>query len=306
MQSNVAHVAVQTDADLEELVDQTQTKTQATQTDDFGEEDEKPIPVMYVPRARGVDQYTSIEPHELFDFDLAVQPLIEVLIGKCTDQGLTEVQEEEELKTVAARIRRFEQERDLMVAESRRLEQAHLRRHEEKLRRLAQAREMAQKEESTKLKLAARQLAHQYLSGLQENVFQQLEAGGAFYDPAEREVRETFLPWLTSQVSAKLSAAADAQITVDNMIADAISIVVQEKAEILRQQKEAEARELARQREEELRRLEEIERQKRELAEAQRQAEEAQKLLAEQMAAEGAALDDSLADLGEYGQPSDY
>jgi hypothetical protein len=44
---------------------------------------------------------------QLFDFDLEVQPVLEVLVGKTVEQTLIEVLEEEELAALRAQQRRF-------------------------------------------------------------------------------------------------------------------------------------------------------------------------------------------------------
>lgn len=49
------------------------------QTDEV--EEDKPLPVMFVPKHAGVDRFTTIEAGELFDYHAAVGPVLEVLIG---------------------------------------------------------------------------------------------------------------------------------------------------------------------------------------------------------------------------------
>jgi radial spoke head protein 3 len=45
---------------------------------------------------------TQIESGELFDFDLEVQPILDVIVGKTLEQALMEVCEEEELAAIRA------------------------------------------------------------------------------------------------------------------------------------------------------------------------------------------------------------
>jgi hypothetical protein len=65
---------------------------------------------------------------QLFDFDLEVEPILEVLVEKTVEHALTEVLEEEELEGLRAQQRRF---RELRAGE-----QADLQPLEEKERRL--------------------------------------------------------------------------------------------------------------------------------------------------------------------------
>lgn len=51
-----------------------------SQTDEF---EERPHTPDFVPKKTGIDASTQIEPSDkLFDFDLEVEPLLEVLVGK--------------------------------------------------------------------------------------------------------------------------------------------------------------------------------------------------------------------------------
>ena len=93
------HTDVQTDLYLEELTDKIPEAEATTQTDAFL--DRAPSP-LYIPQKTGLDQATQIDAGDLFDFDLEVRPLLEVLVGKTLEQSLLEVMEEEELATLKA------------------------------------------------------------------------------------------------------------------------------------------------------------------------------------------------------------
>lgn len=82
------HIEMQTDAYLEELVDVLPDKHADTQTDTFLD---RPITPLFIPQKRGVDAETQIETGDLFDFNLEVEPLLEVIVGKTLEQGLMEV-----------------------------------------------------------------------------------------------------------------------------------------------------------------------------------------------------------------------
>ena len=66
-----------------------------TQTDAFVPKPQTPD---YVPRKTGIDTYTEVEnPSELFDFDVEVAPLLDVITCKTMEQALFEVNSESEL-----------------------------------------------------------------------------------------------------------------------------------------------------------------------------------------------------------------
>ncbi|VDP73929.1 unnamed protein product [Echinostoma caproni] len=87
-------VHVQTGLFLEELTEEIEQDDFGTQTDYFL--DRPPTP-QFVPAKTGVDVATQIYDNDLFDFNLEVQQILEVLVGKTMEQALLEVMEEEEL-----------------------------------------------------------------------------------------------------------------------------------------------------------------------------------------------------------------
>lgn len=72
---------------------------------------------------------------QLFDFDLEVQPILDVLVGKTTEQALAEVAQEEELATLREQQRRYVELRDAERAERQRLAAQDLRLYHEKVSR---------------------------------------------------------------------------------------------------------------------------------------------------------------------------
>lgn len=70
---------------------------------------------------------------KLFDFDLEVKPMLEVLVGKTIEQSLLEVTEEEELADLKASQRAYEELRNVELAEVQRLEEQERRHREEKV-----------------------------------------------------------------------------------------------------------------------------------------------------------------------------
>uniref|UniRef100_A0A096LTE8 Radial spoke head 3 n=1 Tax=Poecilia formosa TaxID=48698 RepID=A0A096LTE8_POEFO len=119
------------DSFLEELSNIIQVSEIDCQTDEFLD---KPSTPLFVPAKSGVDVETQIEEGDLFDFDLEVQPVLEVLVGKTIEQSLLEVMEEEELACLRAQQRVFQELRNNELAEVQRLEEQERRYREEKVR----------------------------------------------------------------------------------------------------------------------------------------------------------------------------
>ncbi len=242
------NMVVQTDDFLEELADEIFEQDSGTQTDAT---DDRPQLPVFKPRDVGVEAATQIEDGELFQFDIAVEPILEVLVGKSLDQGLTEVLEEEELKVLRAQRSFFEQKRNAAISEAQRLEAECLRRFEEKERRLAQARARAAAEKAMATKVAACTTARNYLSNLQVSVLSSLQQQGVFYEPLAQQVEFVFMPYITQLVDARLQDIDDARREVDALLAAAVSKVkfeIAEKARVIREAREAEERRVAEER----------------------------------------------------------
>uniref|UniRef100_A0A3B3W2N0 Radial spoke head 3 n=1 Tax=Poecilia latipinna TaxID=48699 RepID=A0A3B3W2N0_9TELE len=213
------HVVVQTGETLysflEELSNIIQVSEIDCQTDEFLD---KPSTPLFVPAKSGVDVETQIEEGDLFDFDLEVQPVLEVLVGKTIEQSLLEVMEEEELACLRTQQRVFQELRNNELAEVQRLEEQERRYREEKERRVAQQKEVLKKEQETAEKIAARVFSQQYLAGLLPAVFSSLRRHGYFYDPVEKDISVNFLPWLIAEVNKQLDKRYTAREVLDNII----------------------------------------------------------------------------------------
>ncbi|KAG5846323.1 hypothetical protein ANANG_G00113720 [Anguilla anguilla] len=123
------HMDVQTELYLEELSDLVEESSVECQTDAFLD---KPPSPLFVPAKTGRDVATQIEDGELFDFDLEVRPLLETLVGKTVEQSLLEVMEEEELASLRAQQRAYEELHNLELVEAQRLEERERRHRQEK------------------------------------------------------------------------------------------------------------------------------------------------------------------------------
>lgn len=88
------HADIQTENYLEELSDRVPEKDVDVQTDPFLDRPPSPL---FIPMRDAVDVETQVLAGDLFDFDLEVEPILEVLTGKTLEQGMIEVMEEEEL-----------------------------------------------------------------------------------------------------------------------------------------------------------------------------------------------------------------
>lgn len=214
------HIDVQTELYLEELSDRVEEADVECQTDGFLDRPPSPL---FIPAKTGIDIATQILEGDLFDFDVEVKPILEVIVGKTIEQSLLEVMEEEELANLRQQQRAFEELRNAELVEQQRLEEQERRHREEKERRMKQQREVVRKEKETAEKIAARAFAQSYLADLVPSVFGTLSDNGYFFDPVERDVEQGFLPWLMDQVVDQLERNDQGRMVLDGMLREVVA-----------------------------------------------------------------------------------
>lgn len=214
-----AHMDVQTDTYLEELMDRPVEVNVDTQTDPSMDRPSSPL---FVPAKSGMDKDTQVDTAEIFDFNLEVKPILEVLVGKTLQTSMLELMEEEELAAIQKRQDEFEQMRNAELVEVQRLEAEASRKFAEKQRRLKQELERKKHQRQLKEKVAARSFAKVYLAELNACVFSTLENEGKFYDPIKKEIQENFMPWLMDGVAAETQKVHNAEMLADDLLDTAL------------------------------------------------------------------------------------
>ncbi|XP_069688847.1 putative uncharacterized protein DDB_G0271606 [Periplaneta americana] len=231
------HEDVQTENYLEEIVNRPPESDASCQTDLFLDRPETPV---YVPAKVGLDAETQIYPGDLFDFDLEVQPILEVLVGKTVEQALIEVLEEEELAALRAQQRRFLELRAGEKAEHQRLEEQERRLREEKDRRLEQNKEATREQTETDERVAAAMFTQGYLADLLPNVLEGLKEAGYLIDDNKVGVEEGFMPWLMTEVTQEINQMLRSR----EILTDIVREILETRAEIYRVMGEDDAKEL--------------------------------------------------------------
>jgi hypothetical protein len=184
------HMDMQTDEYLEELMDRPSESNAETQTQPFMDRPPSPL---FIQAKIGTDIETQILPGDLFDFDLEVEPILEVLVGKTIHISMLELMQEEELRAIRVQQEEYETIRNLELAEVQRLEAEARRKAQERDRRIAQEKKRVEERRMAEEKIAARAFSKQYMGNLHTQIFDALEKEGVFYDPVEKEVRDVFL-----------------------------------------------------------------------------------------------------------------
>jgi hypothetical protein len=223
------HIDIQTEDYLEELSDRPIEKNKETQTHLFVDRPPSPL---FIPSKTGIDTSTQILDDELFDFDLEVEPMLEVLVGKTIETAMLEVLQEEEIQAILKQQNEFEMIRDVELAEIKRLEAESYRKHQEKERRIRQAQQHLEDKRELNEKVAAKKFANQILISIQKELFETLENEGYFYDPVKKEVNEVYWPELVSDfhkyISFKVEAEQFIATAFQNAINDIYNIQIEE------------------------------------------------------------------------------
>lgn len=232
------HMEMQTDPYLEEIHVSKKEQALGTQTDPFLD---RPSTPLFVPKLSGKSMATQIEDGDLFDFDREVEPILEVLMGKTIEQSLMEVLEEEELKSYTRYKAEFEQKRNVELAQCQRLEEAERRREEEKQRRVEQAEAQKKEEEVLKKRVEAQRIATEFLENIENAVFDELDKMGHFHDPIVKEIETIFVPQLLAGVEEQVNERRISNMIVDEMINNAVSAMIAESVQIVRERQEQQA-----------------------------------------------------------------
>ncbi len=239
-------MTMQTDDFLEEITDRPIEQDVETQTLPFMD---RPASPLFVRAKIGFDVETQIESGDLFNFDVEVEPLLEVLVGKTIHVSMLELMQEEELEAIRLQQEEFETIRNIELAEVQRLEMEIKRKAQEKERRIAQERKRMEDRRRLEETIAARAFSNQFLGELHISVFDMLQEQGHFYDPVQREVEELFMGDLlggllkgaacfeaASQIAMELIEGARTKARAFE--ANAIKLREEAKAKLIREEEE--------------------------------------------------------------------
>jgi hypothetical protein len=140
-------------------------------------EDRPPTP-KFIPLPPGVEVSTQIEDHELFDYEVEVEPILQVLVGRSLVQARYELIEEEERTEFTLHKKRYEQKREFELINLQRAEAAYIRRQEEKARRIKQQDDRKQYDIILQKKLCAKMFSKRVMTGVKERSIRHLNEMG--------------------------------------------------------------------------------------------------------------------------------
>uniref|UniRef100_A0A182SKB9 Radial spoke head protein 3 n=1 Tax=Anopheles maculatus TaxID=74869 RepID=A0A182SKB9_9DIPT len=199
------HETVQTEKYLEELFLHPPELDAGCQTDLFLH---RPPSPPYVPAKTGCDASTEILDGELFDFDIEVQPIIEVLVSRTLEQALVEVLHEEEIAEMKQQQQKILALREAELAELRRLEQEEQKRQAERDRRFLQDKIARDLDREMQERITAAKLLQGRLDEIVPEVMAAVDKLETEKDRAEFERQIT--PWLAKEVAHEIGQWIDA------------------------------------------------------------------------------------------------
>ena len=133
---------------------------------------------IYVPLPPGKDEFTQIVDGELFDFDLEVKPILEVLVGRSVIQAQYELIEDYERDEYLKHKKAYERKREFELNKLQRTEAKYVRKEEEKQRRFKQKEQRKINDIIMQKKLMAKVFGKYALKDLKYNSFRQLQERG--------------------------------------------------------------------------------------------------------------------------------
>lgn len=157
---------------------------------------DKPPTPEFIPNPAGLDKETQVEDNELFDFELEVEPFLEVIVAKALEAGRIEALEEWEKEELRKHKSTYESEREAELMEVQRMESSYNRRVKETKRRQLQQKTQLQVNIDTQKKLLARLISRDTLSSMKSSSLQLLVDSGILRNKKEQDLYATFLPHL--------------------------------------------------------------------------------------------------------------
>ena len=140
--------------------------------------EDRPKTPKYIPPPKGKDEETQIIDGELFDFEMEVKPILEVLVGRSVIQAQYELIEEYEREEYLNHKKNYERKREFELNKLQRTEGKYIRQEEEKQRRFKQKEQRKINDIIMQKKLMSNVFSKHFLKYLKGNTFRHLQERG--------------------------------------------------------------------------------------------------------------------------------
>ena len=160
--------------------------------------EDRPNTPKYIPLPKGKDEATQIIDGELFDFEMEVKPILEVLVGRSVIQAQYELIEEYEREEYLKHKKNYERKREFELNKLQRVEAKYIRQEEEKQRRFKQKEQRKINDIIMQKKLMANVFSKNFLKNLKGNTFRHLQERGflSYHDTYKTSlfIQQDYLP----------------------------------------------------------------------------------------------------------------
>ena len=203
--------------EIKEILPTPETFDMEVQTQDYIDLPQIPL---FKPEKRGEDAGTQIEKGDLFDFDVEVEPIINVLTFKTLEEARMEVLEEEEIKEIKRQMQDFEKVRNRELEIVQKLECQTIRKEEEKLRRNEERAIRTQMAKIYQKKLISCVFAKNYLKNIKNNALKDLEENGVLRKREKNEYHTKIVPAIKEGCEKLLEEENSVLYGLDNLLED--------------------------------------------------------------------------------------
>lgn len=192
------------------------------QTDPFHEQPpELPTTSCVVQADKGRSIATSMESEQPFRFD-EVGPLVEVLAGKCLQQALLEVEQEEELYAInSAALSKYKEQQDELKRIGH-IERARVEAIRQKQSHTLQARTALEHRITFEAKVASLQLMQSQLPSILNSSCSSFASKASLLPPEADEIYGSFLPNLFSLVGVEIHRRTQGCDALDAIVRDVV------------------------------------------------------------------------------------
>ncbi|CAG9316626.1 unnamed protein product [Blepharisma stoltei] len=205
-----------------------------TQTDAFLP---KPPSPKYVPKKTGIDVTTQIEDGDLFNFDEAVEPILNVLVYKTLEQSLLEVEEETEFDTMETYKEQNKQRKHEEQAEWAKEVNEEIERIKKKDAEVQKGRTKYMKTENLVIKFQNLNLAKTYLSQLIPKTVRKIYEDNVYPEYFPHLLHTHYLPFLLDKTVEKIKTKEAASQVPDSILSSAATDLINSRKELIKSHK---------------------------------------------------------------------
>ena len=188
----------------------------------------RPITPYKIKGKTGLDMAIQCDSDELFDFDRDIQPLLTVIVDKTLDQSLTEIRNENTLKTLKNYHSKLLQKSNLEKQRIKAMEDKERERYENKEKLLEEKLYQQRKENALKQKVFSIRIANNFLNNLMEDTLNNLEELNIFRSPIIKDIEQNFIQQITENAISKINFFHTINQIVDDIIKNTIFDIKQD------------------------------------------------------------------------------